>query len=368
MEPAERGEGRDPAMRTTSDYDGIVLYEWMWSPDGLGLPLTSADLMIYSKVYAVSHHSTGAMTASQPKLAQLFGLSRETVNRTLRRLIEDGLVYVCGTVRASGQGGRPVNVYAVCQAPIERAVTGCRSMAEQSTLPEVRQQPSTNVTGRHIPSGERDSQSHSNVTREANVTERHVRENGAQPAQKQTFQQSPLISKTNPDPKDGGKRRELTETEFLAFRKLLSMSLKPVQERYEDEARGLFSSCIDEGIAPETLLTAYGRYSRQLIASRNAGGRYFPMTLTHFLMRNKGTEDDPKHNSWIEDARAEAAAASKASGKETKILRDVATDLWIAFPHGAEPEYIQGVGPGATREQALEAWESSASRKEGLGR
>ena len=125
-------EGDAGAMRATSDYDGITLHEWMWSADGLALPTSSAELLVYAKVYSVSHHNAGALTASQPKLAELFGLTREYVNRTLARLVDKGLVYVCGTCRAPGQGGRPVNVYAVCQSPIDRAVGAARSSREEN--------------------------------------------------------------------------------------------------------------------------------------------------------------------------------------------------------------------------------------------
>ena len=360
MEPAERDDAHGPAMRPTSDYDGITLYEWMWSPDGLGLPLTSPDLMVYSKVYAVSHHNAGAMTASQPKLAQLFGLSRETVNRTLRRLVESGLVYVCGTIRSKGQGGRAVNVYAVCQSPIDRAVTGCRSLAESDQIAETG---SGNVTESHISPSKRDGESPSNVTHEANVTEEHVRENGTSTGQMQSFRQAPLITKSNPNPSGGGKmRRELTETEFLAFKRLLAKSLRPVPERYVDEARGLFASCIDEGIGPELLLGAYGNYARQLIASRNSGGPYHPMSLTHFLMRNRGTKEEPRHNSWIEDEVSRSRAEADASGRGLRLYRDRATGLWIAFPKGGEPMYVPGIDADADEDQARRAWEELSAR------
>lgn len=364
MEPAERDDTHVPAMRPTADYDGITMYEWMWSPDGLGLPLTSPDLLIYSKVYAVSHHSAGAMTASQPKLAQLFGLSRETVNRALRRLVKSGLVYVCGTVRPKGQGGKPVNVYAVCQAPIDRAVSRCRSMTEASPFAATSGREEANVTESHVREPERDGESHSNVTHEANVTDGHIHENASRAAQTQGFQQSPLITKTNPNPKGGEMgQRELTETEFLAFRALLSKSLKPVPQQYVEEARGLFASCIDEGIGPELLLAAYGRYASRLIASRNSGGPYHPMSLTHFLMRNKGTSDDPRHNSWIEDEVARSSAVANASGKAPRLLRDTSTGLWIAFPPGGEPEYVPSIGPEASEAQARDAWEAYATTK-----
>jgi hypothetical protein len=167
-------EGDAGAMRATSDYDGITLHEWMWSAEGLALPTSSAELLVYAKVYSVSHHNAGALTASQPKLAELFGLTRECVNRTLARLVDKGLVYVCGTCRAPGQGGRPVNVYAVCQAPIDRAVGAARSSREENQF-----SPATNVTEGHVPAPsvtdasrtDVTAPSHSNVTGQANVTE-----------------------------------------------------------------------------------------------------------------------------------------------------------------------------------------------------
>lgn len=368
MEPVERDDAHGPSMVSTCDYDGITLHEWMWSPRGLGLALTSPDLMVYAKIYSVSHHNTGAMTASQPKLAQLFSLTRETVNRALRRLVDNGLVYVCGTVRGKGRAGRPVNVYAVCQDPINRAVSRCRSMAEANQLSPTASEAAPlldkNVTRSHICSDKGDRRSHTNVTGKTNVTESHIRERGALPAETRGFQHSPLIPKTNPNPiGETKKRRELTETEFLAFRTLLSKSLKPVPERYIDEARELFASCVDEGIGPELLLSAYGRYAKQLIASRNSGGRYHPMSLSHFLMRNKGTETDPRHNSWIEDEVARSRAETDASGKGTRLFRDTSTGLWIAFPARGEPEYIPGIDAGADEARARDVWEAYVATK-----
>ena len=375
MAPSDRCGDEDPRLAPTSDYDGFALHEWMWSPSGLNLGIGSLDLMVYAKVYSVSHHNTGAMTASQPKLAQLFGVTREAVNRSLRRLVDGGLVFVCGNVRGHGQGGRPVNVYAACQAPIETALSRCRSSAELNQLSGAQWLPAlANVTAgsrtaANVTDGSRPDVtpgSHSNVTPESNVTGGSRSQTTAPTCE--SFDSGHMPLTTNTDSNSKGKEdkgRDLTETEFLAFQKLMSMSLKPTPDRYSEETRRCFVACVDEGIGPELLLTAYGRYARKLLASKRSGGEYHPMSLSHFLMRRRRKDGAVAHNEWIEEAVNEAQAEQGTSRRETKFLRDNASRYWIAFPPGGNPEYVPGIGADADEAQARDAWEAYAATKTG---
>lgn len=340
-------------LRPTRDYDGFTVYEWMWAKEGLGLPTGSTELLVYAKIYAVSHHGTGVMTASQPKLASLFGVARETVNRILADLVDRGLIYVCGEWRAPGRGARAVNVYAACQAPVERAVAAAPSVADPIVW-------EGNVTGTShwnvtpVSHCNVSPTSPCNVTGKSNVTQTSHCDSGMSTSGNGSFQQSPLITKTNPDPKqeepEGG-QRSLTEVEEAAFQRLVGMSLKEVKGIYMDETRGLFRAAVDDGISPDTLLLAYGEYRRTLLDSKKRGGKYHPMTLSHWLQKGRRGSD---YNTWIVDARDGRDPASVETGATVISL---ATDgTWVAFPSGGQPETVP-VARSADEKTAREAWE-----------
>lgn len=357
--PAEPDDTRQRAdLRPTRDYDGFAVYEWMWAEEGLGLSTGSTELLVYAKIYAVSHHGTGVLTASQPKLASLFGVSRETVNRILADLVAKGLIYVCGEWRAPGRGARAVNVYAACQAPVERAVASAPSVAD----PIVWEGNVTGTTRWNVT-----PESHCNVTEKSNVTQTSHCDMGQTTSGNRSFQQSQLITKTNPNAdseKAGERQRSLSELEETAFQTLLRMSLKRVKSVYVDEARGLFTAAVDDGISPETLISAYDDYKRTLLESKARGGQYHPMSLSHWLQKGRRGDD---YNHWIVDARDGSDTAS-TDARATVI--SLATDgTWVAFPPGGQPERVP-VARGADRAAAHEAWEREARRRrlEGDGR
>lgn len=358
--PAEPDDTKQRAdLRPTRDYDGFAVYEWMWAKEGLGLPTGSTELLVYAKIYAVSHHGTGVMTASQPKLASLFGVARETVNRILADLVDKGLIYVCGEWRAPGRGARAVNVYAACQAPVERAVAAAPSVADPIVW-------EGNVTGTShwnvMPASHCNvsQTSRCNVTGKSNVTQMSHCDSGPSTSGNESFQQSPLITKTNPDPKSGESgrgQRTLTEVEEAAFQRLVGMSLKEVRGIYMEETRGLFRTAIDDGVTPETLLSAYGEYRRTLLDSKKRGGLYRPMSLSHWLQKGRQGDD---YNSWIVDARDGKDPASAESGATVISL---ATDgTWVAFPPGGQPEVVP-VARGVDKAAAREAWERTVRER-----
>ncbi|MCH3942320.1 MAG: hypothetical protein LKE37_01155 [Atopobiaceae bacterium] len=360
-------EGDAGAMRATSDYDGITLHEWMWSAEGLALPTSSAELLVYAKVYSVSHHNAGALTASQPKLAELFGLTRECVNRTLARLVDKGLVYVCGTCRAPGQGGRPVNVYAVCQAPIDRAVGAARSSREENQF-----SPATNVTEGHVPAPsvtdasrtDVTAPSRSNVTGQANVTEAPPSRKAAPSCGNADLSTGPLTpsprTRTTGDEEE--RPRDLTETEFLAFRTLLKRSLKPVAARYEQEALDDFRKLVSGDFDAEMVLAAYDSYERTLRRNAAEGRPYNPMSLTHFLSRRKPRpgEDEGRYNAWLEDALEERERQERlVEGTRVKTdFRRTSDGDWVVIATGRPAEYVRGVRRGASLEEAIRAYGS----------
>lgn len=83
------------------DADFITFYDWMWSPDGLGLKLGSMKGVLYARIYGASHHSSGAMFESQSSLASSLGFSREKTSKALKELVADGLVAIVGRLGSS---------------------------------------------------------------------------------------------------------------------------------------------------------------------------------------------------------------------------------------------------------------------------
>ena len=71
--------------------------------------------------------------------------------------------------------------------------------------------------------------------------------------------------------------RDLTETEFLAFRTLLKRSLKPVAARYEQEALDDFRKLVSGDFDAEMVLAAYDSYERTLRRNAAEGRPYNPM-------------------------------------------------------------------------------------------
>ena len=372
----KKGKDQAPApasagsFRRTRDYDGFMIYEWMWSPDGLGLSLFSSELMLYAKIYSVSHHNTGALTASQGKLAELFGLTRESVNRVLKRLVSRGLIYVCGTCRAPGHAGRAVNVYAVCQAPINRAVRRAPSVSEANQFAQ------SDPAGASVTPGSRSyvtaesplnvtEESPLNVTASANVSEASHTQNshlaGAQP----DGAAPQLANGTNPNEgKETGLPiacRQLTQTELLTFESLCKMSLKPVRDCYRAGTLDDYRAILEDGYSADMVLTAYENYRTTLLTSRKRGGRYFPMTLSHFLQRRYGTGAEKTYNTWLQDVYRQANTApstsANADGMETRFI--LTTDgSWVAVEQNGVPQFVPGLREGATRADAVAAWRS----------
>lgn len=108
--------------RRTEDRDFLTIYDWMISSDGLGLKVTSAACTVYARIYAVSHHGQGASFETQGHLAQLLGMSREAVCRSVRLLKDRGLIEERATIGPERTG---LKLLAVVQEPIDRAIECC---------------------------------------------------------------------------------------------------------------------------------------------------------------------------------------------------------------------------------------------------
>lgn len=83
------------------DADFLTIYDWMWSPNGLGLKLGSMKAVLYARIYGASHHSSGAMFESQSSLATSLGFSRQKTSEALKGLVADRLVSIVGRLGSS---------------------------------------------------------------------------------------------------------------------------------------------------------------------------------------------------------------------------------------------------------------------------
>ena len=83
------------------DADFLTIYDWMWSPNGLGLKLGSMKAVLYARIYGASHHSSGAMFESQSSLATSLGFSRQKTSEALKGLVAEGLVSIVGRLGSS---------------------------------------------------------------------------------------------------------------------------------------------------------------------------------------------------------------------------------------------------------------------------
>ena len=64
----------------------IAVYDWM-----LALPLNCREAMVYAVIYGFSRR-VGSYTGGQAYLAERLKITRQTVNLTLRKLTETGLL------------------------------------------------------------------------------------------------------------------------------------------------------------------------------------------------------------------------------------------------------------------------------------
>ena len=72
----------------------IAVYDWMLQDLGLNC----REAMLYAVIYSFSH-SVGSYTGGQTYLARRLKITRQTVNQTLRKLTEAGLILKRDIVR-----------------------------------------------------------------------------------------------------------------------------------------------------------------------------------------------------------------------------------------------------------------------------
>lgn len=300
--------GGDVAAPAGKDWFFVDLYEWMWRDDGLGLR-PGADLMVYATIYRASAHGGGAFVATNSSMGALLGYPRETISRSIGRLLDRGLVWVVSSVR-DAHGGKPVRHYAVSQAAIDTAQSGmsARQMVRRPVpIPVGDPQaaaaaapPRTgNVTDRHVggegfPQGvtdrhaggpQRDHPSRGQRDNASRVTDRHIAKNDPPPADTRVID-TPLISpyhvSTDQADKGGRITRALAPVEEDAFRSLVAESLRPVDPSFVADNRAEFERILSEGVPAEVVLAAYRDYASYQREQAKSGA-FRPMHLLNWL-------------------------------------------------------------------------------------
>lgn len=153
------------------------------------------------------------------------------------------------------------------------------------------------------------------------------------------------------------------------FAALERLSLKPVDPRYEKEARQRLDDALASGFSPSTVLTAYMDYRSTLIRSREAGGPYHPTTLSRWLTPGWATAEGGTYNRWLEEAAGIALSTNRDGNRlpndrsevvgpgedQRPLARVTGSGQWVALPWRGDDARLVPVDPSATREEALRA-------------
>ena len=100
--------------------DYIHIADWMWAKDGLGLKIGSIELALFARIHGFSRRGAGVYYELQQSVADLFEVSREAINRSMRALVEKGCVAELGTRKL--RSGRSVKVYTTNTEKVVRAM------------------------------------------------------------------------------------------------------------------------------------------------------------------------------------------------------------------------------------------------------
>ncbi len=373
----------DAANPTRSwDWFSLEAFEWMWRKDGLGLR-PGADLMVYATIYRASCNGGGAFVATNASMGDVLGYPRETISRTVNKLVRDGLVWVVGHVH-DHRGGKAVKCYAVSQAAIDLAQQriAARHLVRTSAPEDMGGAVATgdvavenpedsqgegnvmkrhialqgpcdsqqSVTYRHVSGTRCDDTSRKQCDRASHVTERHITNLGPSPAQTPLFD-SPLISTYHISTDQGDRgdvertRRDtgpisLSPTSEAAFAELLRMSVRPVDNAYVDANHREFVRLLGEGVDAEVILTAYSECAEYQRRIRMETGESRPMHLLNWLRQRPNTNIQYVLNRLDPSWRPRHPGTSSGQGQKEDIpsheqpllrrCRDGGKAIWLA--------------------------------------
>lgn len=105
--------------------DDLVLREWMWDKDGLGLKVSSLPICVYSRIYDATRIDGGLGVENQGKFAMLLGVDQAQLSRALTLLRTRGYI---------GEGKTEYRYGKVYTASDEAIAAACSRLVYGSTI------------------------------------------------------------------------------------------------------------------------------------------------------------------------------------------------------------------------------------------
>lgn len=255
--------------------DYIHIADWMWAKDGLGLKIGSVELALFARVHGFSRQGAGEFFELQQNTANLFEVSREAINRSMKALVEKGCVVELGTRRLAN--GRTAKVYSTQTEKVAKAMASysskprrdlsshppsatCDEKAPEQPLRDRLSQPqrgSFERLGNMLPNCDNDA------------LQEDLRPNGAPCAKTSHVIEGRTESLSEEDSSPSSRTTNLqvdgtlTETDEACFAALCRKSLKPVWVTTEDDARVAYVRALSKGYTSEQIAKAYDRYIRR---------------------------------------------------------------------------------------------------------
>ncbi len=366
----------------------LVLKEWMWHEEGLGLRIGSIKLTIYSLVYGAHQSGRGLLASTQRNIASYLQVGHASVERAFKELIEDELIDVRG-VMFNPRGGKAIPTYSINVPAAQRAIDALTHIpgdcppgipidkvrfaerleeAAQKTVESAPEKPSGGVnalegreetTGRSIPQieglgksfqqsagrsipqieGNRDNQSLKMRATPQNEGNPYIENACAEEERdicisKNDIHIPPAEMREGASAGKGCISEPLSESESAILARVIRETPKRVQKRFQKSIERDFASLIrDHHIPAEAILDAHERYCKWH-RQRYGADEAKAIPLTSWLRPMA----DGKLNSFLLNAKdcheAAAAAAEETSRKQaarkfTKC-RDMGTATWYA--------------------------------------
>ena len=116
--------GNETDKTAALDRDYFTIFDWMMDPSGLNLK--NNELLVFAKIYSMSHHSRHGYIVGQEELASSLFIHRSTIYRALEKLVASGLIE-CRDVFESiseARGFRCPKAYCVVQDRVNEAING----------------------------------------------------------------------------------------------------------------------------------------------------------------------------------------------------------------------------------------------------
>lgn len=286
-----------------SDY--IHISDWMWAKAGLGLKIGSVELALFARVHGFSRQGAGEFFELQQNTANLFEVSREAVNRSMKALVAKGCVVELGVRRLAN--GRTAKVYSTQTEKVTKAMASFAAK-KRSALP-CAESSQTPAPSRDLGSPEQPLRDQSSQERSCDGNglglDELIRQNAPYstisttyaPTRDDSSPVTPRHSDSDDDDSSSSSRKDNQQVEATqivfdeaAFAELCRKSLKPVWVTSEDDARAAYARALGKGYTPEQIDTAYCRYIKRY-RNDNPGTPRYAKRLDAWL-------DEPNGLAW----------------------------------------------------------------------